>query len=77
LQNISVKHTWDILRTCWIDTYVGPPEYITYDAGRNFISKEFQQYAMAMAISIKAVPVEAYWSIGLVKQAHLALQRAY
>lgn len=25
LQNISAKHTWDILRACWIDTYVGPP----------------------------------------------------
>jgi hypothetical protein len=42
LQNISAKHIWDILQTCWINTYVGPPEYITYDAGRNFINKEFQ-----------------------------------
>ena len=77
LQNISAKHTWDILRACWIDTYIGPPEYITHDAGRNFISKEFQQYAMAMAISTKAVPVEAHWSVGLVERAHPALRRAY
>ena len=77
LQNISAKHTWDILRTCWIDTYIGPPEYITHDAGRNFISKEFQQYATAMAISTKAVPVEAHWSVGLIERAHSALQRAY
>jgi len=40
--------------------YVGPPKYITHNAGRNFISKEFQQYAMAMAILTKAVLVEAY-----------------
>jgi hypothetical protein len=77
LQNISAKHTWDILRACWIDIYIGPPEYITHDAGRNFISKEFQQYATAMAISTKAVPVEAHWSVGLVERAHPALRRAY
>jgi hypothetical protein len=40
--------------------YVGPPEYITHNANRNFISKEFQQYAMAMAILTKAVPVKAH-----------------
>src|SRR6266568_3435850 len=32
---------------------------------------------MAMVISIKAVPVEAYWSVRLVKRAHPALRRAY
>jgi hypothetical protein len=32
---------------------------------------------MAMAILIKAVLVKAHWSIGLVKRAHPALQRAY
>ena len=57
--------------------YIGPPQYITHDASRNFISKEFQQYATAIAISTKAVPVEAHWSVGLVEQAHSALQRAY
>jgi hypothetical protein len=30
-----------------------------------------------MAILIKAVLVEAHWSVRLVKQAHLALRRAY
>src|SRR5271154_2301917 len=30
-----------------------------------------------MAISTKAVPVEAHWSVGLVERAHPALQRAY
>jgi len=67
LQNISAKHTWDILWTCWIDMYFGPPEYITHDTSRNFISKEFQQYAMAMAILIKAVPVKMHWSVRLIE----------
>ena len=30
-----------------------------------------------MAILIKAVPVEAHWSVKLIKQVYLALQRAY
>jgi len=32
---------------------------------------------MAMAILTKAVLVKAYWSVGLIKRAYLALQRAY
>jgi hypothetical protein len=77
LKDISAKHTWDILRLCWIDTYIGPPELITHDAGKNFISREFRQYAQSMAISTKSVPVEAHWSIGLVERAHPILRRAY
>jgi Reverse transcriptase (RNA-dependent DNA polymerase) len=77
LKDVSTKHTWDMLRLCWIDTYIGPPELITHDAGRNFISKEFRQNARTMAISTKAVPVEAHWSIGLVERAHAILRRAY
>ena len=62
LQNISAKHTWDVLRMCWIDTYLGPPDLVTHDAGKNFISKEFKQYASTMGISTKGVPVEAVGS---------------
>jgi len=77
LQNISAKHTWDVLRACWIDTYIGPPDHITHDAGKNFVSKEFTGYANSMAISTKSVPVEAHWSVGLVERAHPTLRRAY
>jgi hypothetical protein len=67
LQNISTKHTWDILQMCWIDIYLGLPDIITYDAGKNFISKEFKQYTGTMGIRTKGVPVEAYNSIGMVE----------
>ena len=77
LRNISAKHTWDTLRLCWIDTYLGPPDYITHDAGKNFVSKEFRQYTISMAISTKSVPVEAHWSIGIMERAHPVLRRAY
>lgn len=35
MKDISTKHTWDPLRMCWIDRYIGRREYITHDAGKN------------------------------------------
>jgi hypothetical protein len=70
LKNISAKHTWDKLRECWIDTYLGPPDLIAHDAGKNFISQEFKQYASAMGTATKSVPVEAHNSIGIVERYH-------
>ena len=67
LQNISARHTWEVLRMCWIDTYLGPPDLITSDAGKNFVSKEFKEYANTMGIHMKAVLVEAHNSIGIVE----------
>jgi hypothetical protein len=77
LQNLSAKHTWDTLRNCWVDTYLGPPDYITHDAGTNFASKEFRQYAASMGITARSVPVEAHWSVGMIERAHPVLRRAY
>jgi hypothetical protein len=66
-----------MLQYCWIDTYLGPPNYIVYNTGKNFASKEFRQFAALIAVSTKTVPVKAHWSIGLVKRAHPMLRRAY
>ena len=77
LQNISAKHTWDTLRTCWIDTYLGPPDIITTDAGKNFASREFNQYAATIGTRLKIVPVEAHHSIGIVERYHAPIRRAY
>jgi hypothetical protein len=77
LQNISAKHTWDTLKQCWIDTYLGPLDLITSDAGKNFVSKEFKTYADTMGIRTKAVPVEAHNSIGMVERYHGPLRRVY
>jgi len=41
---------------------------IAYNIGKNFISKEFKQYAVNIGIIIKSVPVKAYNSIGIVKR---------
>jgi hypothetical protein len=77
LQNVSAKHIWDVLRTYWIDTYLGPPNLITYNARKNFVSNEFKQYASVMGVGTKGVLVEAHNSIGMVKRYHGPIRRAY
>ena len=67
LSNLSAKTTWDTLRMAWIDSYLGPPDFIITDAGKNFISKEFSQLATSLGTTIVSVPVEAHWSIGAVE----------
>jgi hypothetical protein len=52
---------------CWIDTYLGLLDLVTHNAGKNFVSKEFKEYANTMGIHMKAVLVEAHNSIGMVE----------
>jgi hypothetical protein len=42
LRNMSTKTVWEAIRSCWINIYIGPPETIVYDAGKNFASTEFR-----------------------------------
>ncbi|KAI1003495.1 hypothetical protein K3495_g4719, partial [Podosphaera aphanis] len=77
LRNLTAKHTWDTLRACWIDTYLGPPDLITHDAGKNFVSTEFEQFAINVGSTTNAVPVEAHNSIGIVERYHGPLRRIY
>ena len=50
---------------------------IIYNAGKNFISKEFKQYTVNIGTTIKSVLVKAYNSIGIVKYYHSPLRRIY
>jgi hypothetical protein len=62
---------------CWINTYLGPPNYIVSDTGKNFVSKEFKEYANTIGIQTKAVPVKAYNLVGIVERYHGLLRRIY
>lgn len=55
---------WNAFRASWIDVYLGPPEFIAHDAGKNFSSKEFRQNAKLMGIQTQEVYVESHNSIG-------------
>jgi hypothetical protein len=77
LKDLSAKCTWDTLKLCWIDTYLGPPDYVITDAGRNFTATEFKQHAKLFAVDIKEMPVEAHNSIGKIERYHAPLRRAF
>ena len=57
--------------------YLGPLDLVAHNAGKNFISKEFKQYANTMGIRMKAVLVEAHNSISMVERYHSPLRRVY
>jgi hypothetical protein len=42
LQNINAKHTWEMLRLCWIDVYLNSSDHILHDADKNFVSRKFR-----------------------------------
>ena len=50
-----------------INTYLKPLDLVTYNIGKNFISKEFKQYVSTMGINIKGVLVKAHNFINIVK----------
>jgi hypothetical protein len=77
LQSISARHIWDILRLCWIDVYLSLSDHILTDVDKNFASRKFRQFVISMTIIIKAVFVEAHWSISVMKRYHAKLRRAY
>ena len=53
------------------------PDMIAHDAGKNFISREFKQYAVNMGTITKSMPVEAHNSIGMVERYHGPLRHIY
>jgi len=50
---------------------------IIYNIGKNFISKEFKQYAVNIGTTIKSVPVKAYNLISIVERYYGPLRRIY
>ena len=77
LKNVSAQNIWDQLCLCWIDKYLGPPDLVTADAGKQFMAKEFKQYTANMGIIVKNALVEAHHSIGMVEHYHGPLRRVY
>jgi len=59
--------------------YTSPSQLdlIIYNARKNFISKEFKQYAIIIGVNIKGVLVEAYNLISIVKRYYSPIRCAY
>jgi hypothetical protein len=77
LKNIIVRHVWNQLRVCWIDTYLESFDLITSDANKQFIAREFKKYATNMNIKVNIVSVETYHSIEMIERYHELFRRVY
>ena len=77
LPNMTSKTTWETLRAIWIDTYLGPPDFLITDAGTNLKAAEFVENARLLNIKVEEVPIEAHHSIGKVEKYHGPVKRAY
>jgi hypothetical protein len=52
-------------------------DLITTDADKQFVTKEFKQYADNMKITVKTILVETHHSIEMMKRYHDSLRRVY
>lgn len=68
---------WRAIEKCWINTYLGPPEFIKTDAGPNFTGTQFKQRAKQLTIEVITAPTEAHNNIGKIERYHTPLRRAY
>lgn len=62
---------------CWIDVYLGPPDVVTHEAGKQIMARVLQVSAEMMNIQTKAVPIKTVNSMSLVERYHGPLRRAY
>ncbi len=65
------------MRVCWIDTYLESLDLITSDTNKQFIAREFKQYAANINIRINIIFVESHHSIEMIKWYHELLRRVY
>ena len=77
LNSMLAKDTWEALHQCWIYTYLGPPDIVTYDADINFDSMEFRAKAKILGITCHQISVKAYWSIAKIEKYHAPIRQAY
>ncbi len=75
--HISARHVWDQFRTCWINTYLRSSDVIIADSDKQFVFREFKDYADNMNIIVKIVSIETHHSIEMMKRYHESLRRAY
>ena len=56
---------------------MGPPNIITHNTGKNFVSKEFKQYTIILRTATRSVPVKAYNLVRMVERYYGPLYRIY
>ncbi|KAI1005361.1 hypothetical protein K3495_g2858 [Podosphaera aphanis] len=77
LKGQSTNDIWNAIRQSWIDVYVGQSDLIVHDTGKNFTSKEMQQFAQSIGTGTKCAPVEFHHNIDLFERYHEPLRRVF
>lgn len=77
LRNISSKEVWKALSRCWINAYIGPPDFLRLDQGSQFTSKEFNTAAVSAGIQIIQEPIENPSFMSHVERYHAPLRAAF
>ncbi len=77
LKNITIWHVWNQLRICWIDIYLKSFDLIILNASKQFIAREFKQYAFNMKIRVNIVSIETHHSIDMIEKYHDSLCKMY
>ncbi len=77
LKDITTRHVWNQLRFCWIDIYLESFDLITLNASKQFIVREFKQYATNMKIRVNIVLVKIHHSINMIERYHELFRRIY
>jgi hypothetical protein len=76
-KNPSAAEIWSVIRECWINVYVGPPDILQFDQGTSMTSAFVQTACALNGIQFEAIPTEAPWRLGQVERAHEPLRVAY
>jgi hypothetical protein len=76
-RNATAEEIWRLIRLCWIDVYVGPPDGIRVVQGSN-LWKSFMNTACAFhGIKLDPIPTEAAWRVGTAERKHSLTRHAY
>lgn len=62
---------------CWTDVYLEPPDFILYDANKNFIEEAFQANTYMLLIRNKSAFAECANSMKIVELYHASIRSAY
>lgn len=53
LPRITAESVWRAMRFFWIDVYLGPPDIVTHDAGKQLVASVFQKNIALLHIDTK------------------------
>jgi hypothetical protein len=77
LQSITADEVWRVFVRLWIRTYLGPPDFIRVDQGKNLTAQLFVSSAIAEGIEVLEAPTECPTTMSHVERYHAPLRAAY